>query len=368
MKRIFFSFLVSFIALCASAQSKTTVRGTFTDLADGTNVYLVYSGFFRSPKVPAPMQTKLQDGKYEFTFDQTETTVFHLETPKMTFYVVCEPGETIECRDNEVVKPGRSQETYKSIVTATWNAYNADRSALYTQYKTVTQKVNDSNLPDEERKAARDSEEYQTFLKALNDLMPKYEGIIRDRIRKDPTSLWNIISLASFSATMAPSAETYELFADNVKNTLYGQVYCEKLGISLVGKPAPAFTLPDPEGNSHSLADVLKANKYVLIDFWASWCKPCRKSIPDLKEAYAKYHDRGFTIVSVSVDSDRDAWLKAVGEEQMPWLQLHDKEGVMRKYGVEGIPSVFFMRSDGTVIFEKLYGDAVIMAIKKELE
>lgn len=65
--------------------------------------------------------------------------------------------------------------------------------------------------------------------------------------------------------------------------------------------------------------------------------------------------------MSISVDSDNAAWLKAVEEEQMPWLQLHDNEGVMRQYGVEGIPSVFLIDcNDGTVVFEKLYGDAVI--------
>ena len=86
-----------------------------------------------------------------------------------------------------------------------------------------------------------------------------------------------------------------ELFDPSVQNSQYGVVYREKIGLSLVGKQAPAFLLPDDKGTRHPLADIIKGHRYVLIDFWASWCKPCRKSIPDLKNAYERYRDKGFT-------------------------------------------------------------------------
>ena len=131
MKRTIITSIIAVLALNLSAQSKTTVRGTFTNLDEGANIYLVYSGFFRSQHVPQSKQTKLHEGKYEFTFDLAETTVFHLETDKMTFYVVCEPGETIEIAENNITKPGRSQQAYDDIVLATWRSYNNDRVALY---------------------------------------------------------------------------------------------------------------------------------------------------------------------------------------------------------------------------------------------
>lgn len=121
------------------------------------------------------------------------------------------------------------------------------------------------------------------------------------------------------------------------------------------GKPAPLFSYADPKGAKVSLASY--KGKYVLIDFWASWCGPCRSAIPKVKELYEKYKDKGFDVLSVSIDQDRQAWLKAVKEESMPWAQVlsEDIRKTQTDYMFSGIPTLYLIDDKGNIA-EKFTG------------
>lgn len=118
-----------------------------------------------------------------------------------------------------------------------------------------------------------------------------------------------------------------------------------------IGVTAPMFTQPDVNGKNLSLSDF--KGKYVLVDFWASWCSPCRKMIPNLKALYEKYKDKNFTILSISLDTDKDKWVKAMDEEKMPWPQVSDllkSNGAGVKYNVLMIPTSFLIGPDGKIV------------------
>ena len=117
------------------------------------------------------------------------------------------------------------------------------------------------------------------------------------------------------------------------------------------------------------LSDYAGKKKVVLLDFWASWCEPCRRSIPGLKELYAKYAPMGFEIVSVSVDTNHTSWMEAVEEEGMTWPQLIDSSNgdansPATKYAVMAIPSTFLIDSDGTIIARNLVEDELAEALE----
>lgn len=133
---------------------------------------------------------------------------------------------------------------------------------------------------------------------------------------------------------------------------------------SEVGNKYMDITLPDAEGKEVALSEVVKKNKLVLLDFWASWCGPCMREVPHLMKAYGDYHEKGFEIYGVSLDSDKDAWLAAVAGNNFLWVNVSSVSGFDVKaaemYGVSAIPANFLIDcSTGKIIAKNLRGEAL---------
>lgn len=128
-----------------------------------------------------------------------------------------------------------------------------------------------------------------------------------------------------------------------------------------VGQPFIDLKMSDPDGNPVALSDFAGKGKYILIDFWASWCAPCRAEMPEVKAAYAKYKAKGFDIVGVSFDRNHDAWVKAIKDLDLPWHHMSDlkhweSEGA-KQYAVSGIPHTVLLDPQGTIIALDLRGE-----------
>jgi thiol-disulfide isomerase/thioredoxin len=128
--------------------------------------------------------------------------------------------------------------------------------------------------------------------------------------------------------------------------------------ISLEGKPAPEIRLPDLQGKLVNLSSF--RGKYVLVDFWASWCAPCRRENPNIVQVYNQFKDKNFAILGVSLDRDKGSWLKAIHDDGLGWTQISDlkywESAVVPIYHIEGIPFNVLVDPQGNVIASKLFG------------
>ena len=125
-----------------------------------------------------------------------------------------------------------------------------------------------------------------------------------------------------------------------------------------VGQPFIDFTLRTNNDTEVVLSEIIAQNKLTLVDFWASWCGPCRHENPIVKAAYEKYHELGFDVVGVSVDQDEAAWLKAVEEDELPWTQVRDSENkASEDYMIYYIPSNFLFDQEGNMVAKGLRGE-----------
>ncbi|MBS1736368.1 MAG: TlpA family protein disulfide reductase [Bacteroidetes bacterium] len=116
------------------------------------------------------------------------------------------------------------------------------------------------------------------------------------------------------------------------------------------GKPIPAVSYPDDKGSLKGFEQY--KGKVLLVDFWASWCGPCRQAVPKVKELYSKYQDKGFDVVSISIDDSKTAWRKAMSEENMPWQQWlsPDKNKTMSTFLFSGIPTLYLIDRNGNIL------------------
>jgi peroxiredoxin len=128
-----------------------------------------------------------------------------------------------------------------------------------------------------------------------------------------------------------------------------------------IGSPAPEIALPDPDGNVVPLSSL--RGKYVLVDFWAKWCGPCRRENPNIVRAYNKYKDKGFTVYGVSLDRTREDWLQGIREDGLTWTHVSDlkfwQSEAARTYNINAIPFSLLLDPNGIIIAKNLRGEAL---------
>ena len=129
---------------------------------------------------------------------------------------------------------------------------------------------------------------------------------------------------------------------------------------AFIGQQFTDLEMADPDGKMHKISDLVGEGKWVLVDFWASWCGPCRQEMPNVLEAYNKYHDKGFEVLGISFDQKKEAWVKAIEQIKMPWMQLSDLQGwkcaAAPAYKIDAIPDNILIDPQGKIIDRALRG------------
>ncbi len=199
---------------------------------------------------------------------------------------------------------------------------------------------------------------------ALNKMNPIME---LDYFKKVYDGIAPRMGRSEYYIFLKKQIEQAEDQAQNVK--MQAEAMKENDKLLPIGSIPPPISLPDPKGKMHSLAEF--KGKVVLIDFWASWCGPCREENPNVVRAYKEFHSKGFEILSVSLDKAAQAWKNAIIEDQLTWTHVSDLKFWQSKaaadYGVRSVPFAVLVDRDGKIVAKNLRGPALTQKLKEIL-
>lgn len=331
MKR--FSFLLAVMMLlsaCSLSAQKTTISGTLTDLTEGSTAMLVHIVGDKPIIDTLKMDAK---GAFKVNLDVTEPTLYMINVmPANT--AVCHlmvlPKDKISL-DMVLLSEGGCKIT---------NCKGSENVEVYRQFNDI-------------------------LLSAVN---PTMQALIPSQLEalldKNKHVLISAFLVTIFDQEFENHAQLYkdihDALAPKYANNIFVQHLGERLkGLLLPGMEAPDIEMKDPEGNVRKLSD-LKGH-VVMIDFWASWCGPCRRENPNVVKLYHRFHDKGFEIYSVSLDKTRDAWVKAIKDDGLVWPNhVSDLNGWTssggKTYGIMSVPSTVLIDRQGRIIARNLRG------------
>lgn len=279
-----------------------------------------------------------------------QTTAKRSDNGNFTFFI----------EDGKIEIEGNNEDLTHTKVTGTPanNDYNYTMSKMNNYYDRRTT-ANKKLLTIKDTSSAAYKNTFREMV-ALTDSV----AVFNDQyVATHPNSLASgmLLMLIADNIPVSRLEEYYNNLGDNVKQlSILSKmpVKIEGRKRSVIGSPAPDFTMNDVNGKPVTLSDY--RGKYVLLDFWASWCVPCRQDNPFVKAAYEKFRDKNFTVIGVSLDENGEKWKEAVEKDQLPWTHVSDLKKpneVAELYGVQPIPDNFLIDPSGKIIERGLHGD-----------
>ena len=239
--------------------------------------------------------------------------------------------------------------------TAVRDSLDAVRNAFEERYRGLNSKLGEAYKAKDQTKIKelKESDEYKAMAKEDNDFFYTVSNAYNSRILANKDTFWGPLLMINFTSFLSPDMRsTYDKFSDAAKNSYYGKKAKDELyPAGGVGQKVPEFTVTDEAGKTHTLASLLKGKKYMVLDFWASWCGPCRREIPNVKKQYELYKDKGLQVVSISIDKKAADWKKAVKEENLQWPNFLSPD-VATQYKVRAVPTMYILDSEGKVVAE----------------
>lgn len=364
--------VITVIISCNKAgENEYIISGTVKGIADGKTVVLEKQdemGQF------IPMDTvKVKDGKFVMKGSSKEPEIMLIQVEAIQGKVpfVLENGDIKIVVDKDSLQKSKFSGTFNNDV---FSKFNDDLTKFQKELQKKLMAFQNANMA--KMKAAQEAKD--TIV--INKLMKEYQGMQKEGMdfyvkfaEGNPKALLSALIVDSMlndpAVDLVRVKKIYASFSPELKKYKSGksiQTKLDKIGKPVtvaaaanLGSVAPDFAAPNPEGKSISLKQSL--GKVTIVDFWASWCKPCRVENPNVVALYAKYHAKGLNILSVSLDKEASAWKAAIAKDKLTWNHVSNlkefEDPIALQYGINAIPTIYVLDAKGVIIAKDIRGE-----------
>ncbi|MFN3528338.1 MAG: redoxin domain-containing protein [Bacteroidia bacterium] len=360
-KMLLFLAALSITACTQKANDRFTIKGNVSG-ASGEMLRLIE--FTLDDAVTIDSVAIAEDGSFSISSANTEPTVYMLALSNSGLIPVL-------VTNGDEVNINSSADQFIVAADIQGSAGTQALVNYFREFNVFQEKVAElnsnlmpyTNMPEFEAM----KEEAQGQYQALQAFQRNY---VKQFINEEKTSIVPVFAALYAANFLSPEEEfdwfmgLKERFERDYSESKYTQWFAqfvapyESLALLQPGKPAPDFKLATPEGDSLALSDL--RGKYVLVDFWASWCAPCRQENPNIVKMYERFKGKNFEILGVSLDRDRDGWVKAIKDDKLVWKQVSDLKFwdsmVTGLYAIQSIPATLIVDPEGLIVARNLRG------------
>ncbi|NSW94895.1 MAG: AhpC/TSA family protein [Bacteroidales bacterium] len=365
MKKILYLILPAFLLVNCTSKPHYEITGNIKGAdsvkfllqkRDGNSLVTIDSAFSKNGTF------KMKGGPVDYpemvmlvASDNRMRTSFYLENSKISI------TGTLDSLYNAVITGSKTQDEYQNYINSAREI--SDRyNDVVTQYQIARQNEDEEKINELTRQADEIQKEYVQYQK--------------DFIKNNPSSFVSPSLLRGIAYEMEPDEiESYLNMMDSTVARIPAVSELKEMVVKMksvaIGQKAPDFTLNDADGNPVSLSSKV-GSKLLLVDFWAAWCGPCRQENPNVVKVYKEFNKKGFDIFGVSLDQNREDWLKAIKDDNLTWTHVSDLQywnnAAARLYSVNAIPANFLLDEKGVIIAKNLRGEELYNKVKEILK